>query len=80
MNLALSEGNTSVQSKTFGNYSSDFATDGNSETCAIIERLVNFLDPKDLRNWLCHSVTPSLRPSLTDVFKTENHCLALDNF
>ena len=28
-----------------------------------------FLDPKDLRNWLCHS-------SVTDIFKTENHCLA----
>ena len=33
-----------------------------------------FLDPKDLRNWLCHS------SSVMDVFKTENHCLAYDNF
>lgn len=49
MNLALSEGNSSVQSKTFGNYSSDFATDGNPETCAIIERLVNiFVDVKHI--------------------------------
>ena len=31
-----------------------------------------FLDPKDLRNWLCHSIM--------DIFKTENHCLALNNF
>lgn len=29
-----------------------------------------FLDPKDLRKWLCHSLTHSLRLS----FKTENHC------
>ena len=35
---------------------------------------IPFLDPKDLRNWLCHS------SSVTDVFKTENHCLVLDNF
>ena len=39
-----------------------------------------FLDPKDLRNWLCHSVTPSLRHSVTDVFETEIHCLVLYNF
>ena len=39
-----------------------------------------FLDPKDLSNWLCHSVTPSLRHSVRDVFETENHCLVLDNF
>ena len=35
------------------------------------------LDLKDLRNWLCHSVR-HITPLLTDVFKTENHCL--DNF
>ena len=35
-----------------------------------------FLDPKDLRNWLCHSITHSI----LDVFKTEKHCLALDDF
>ena len=43
-------------------------------------QFLQFLDPKDLRNWLCQSVRHSVCPSITEVFETENHCLVLDNF
>ena len=41
MNLALKDGNSSVQSQTFANYTSDLATDGNPESCAVIERYLS---------------------------------------
>ena len=43
------------------------------------EQCWSFLDPKDLRNWLCHSIR-HVTPSLMDVFQTENHCLGKGSF